>query len=148
LICKEPGRAVRLQFSGSSRIQLQPESSLSLKSSRKYLGSGVGVGETVGVAGVAVTEGMSVGVVVGNWVICIAGSVGRAGIKLHADRKMITNKKGTVRIARILLAVVLPGFIVPSQGQESLNISFLINDKIGLPEGRVIEKITSIRAAR
>ena len=87
LICREPGRAVRFQCRGSSRTQLHPGSSVSLKSSRKKRGSGVGVSEAVGVVGVEVAVGIRVAVAEDSGVICIEGSVGGAGIKLHAEKK-------------------------------------------------------------
>ena len=58
----------------------------------------MGVAEAVGVAGVGVREGIGVTVADGNGCNDMEGTVGGAGIKLHAEIKMNTNKTPGFRI--------------------------------------------------
>jgi len=71
------------------------------------------VGDTVGVAGVEVAEGTGDAVAVGLNVNCTGSGVCR-GIKLQAERKMISKINCGFRIEKFLLALV-PVIIVPLQ---------------------------------
>jgi hypothetical protein len=67
----------------------------------------------------------------GNGVSRRAGLEGRGGIKLHAVKRISTNKKEKVRITTTLLNLGTARFYCTLTMGREWNISFLIHDKPG-----------------
>ena len=94
--------AVRLQFCGSSRIQLHCGFNTPVKSSRKKLGSVVGSGGMAVGAPVEVGDGRLVKVAIGFSTI-FSDDGGVDGETLHAERKTNNNTAKSFFTIRTLL---------------------------------------------
>ena len=84
------------------------------------------LGEAVGVAGVAVTEGIRVGVADTMGVSCKGGFVGLGGFKLHAERSISASIKKRYRITRSLLTLGPSGFYCTLTMLRKWNMAFPI----------------------
>ena len=106
------------------------------------------MGETVGVAGVAVTEGVGVAVAEASGVSRRGGLEGPGGFKLHAETRRSINIKEKYRITKSLLTLAPAGFDCTLTMFGERHGSFLIHDRPGPVSGRVYGEITSFLPTR
>ena len=106
------------------------------------------MGETVGVRGVEVTEGVRVGVAEASGVSCRGGLEGPGGFKLHAETRRSINIKEKYRITKSLLTLGPARFDCTLTLLRERHGSFLIHDRAGPVPGRVYGEITSFLPTR